>query len=170
MFRRLAAFVAIAAAALFVSAGSASANYTPTTAPGTTSSSTVHVGGSVVFSYTGGQYAPGTQLTYSVTYGTHTTVVGHGVATAQGNFSTPITLRRPGLATLTATGLTSTGGTLTVTATVRVLAPAAAAAGTPALPRTGSDLGTQLWIAGGLLAAGGSLVLLSVSRRRHARA
>jgi LPXTG-motif cell wall-anchored protein len=44
---------------------------------------------------------------------------------------------------------------------------AGSSAGAAALPRTGSDLGTQLWIGAGLLALGGSLVALTVARRRE---
>ncbi|HET8617224.1 MAG TPA: hypothetical protein VFL94_17010 [Actinomycetales bacterium] len=165
MFRKLAAIIAVAAAALFVGAGSASA-YTPTTAQGTTSASTVTAGGSVVFSYSGGGYAPGTDITIAVSYGQSGGVVGSTTADANGNFSTRVTLSQAGTATLIASGAARDGGTLNVTAQVRVLA-AGAAAGGSGLPRTGSELGTQLWIAGGLLAAGGSLVLLSVARRRQ---
>jgi LPXTG-motif cell wall-anchored protein len=174
----------VAAAALFVSAGSASAEYEPSTAQGTTNVSTVSDGGTVNFAYNGGQYLPGTRISVSVTYGgssvgggpgstglmlaPRTAVVGSATADARGNFSTSVTLTEPGLATLSASGADRNGGTLVVTTQVRVLAAGAAAgAGGAALPRTGSDLGTQLWIAAGLLALGGSLVALTVARRRE---
>jgi LPXTG-motif cell wall-anchored protein len=184
MLRKLAALVAIATAALFVSAGSASAEYTPTTEQGTTSRSAVGEGGAVLFAYDGGDFAPGARLTISVTYNTNvgggpgssglvlaprTGVVGTTTADASGNFSTTVELTQPGLATLTASGEARDGGTLNVVTTVRVLAAgsAAAGAGSAALPRTGSDLGTQLWIAAGLLAVGAGLLALTVARRRE---
>ena len=186
MFRRLAALVAIATAALFVSAGAASADYVPGSSQGATNRATVTINGHVVFYYHGRQYAPRGPITITVTnhgrsvgggpgstglmLAPRTDVVGHIRADAKGNFSTEVTLSEPGLATLTASGLDRQGDTLKVVTQVRVLAAGAAAGtGAAALPRTGSDFGTQLWIAGGLLAAGGGLVLLSVARRRHAR-
>jgi LPXTG-motif cell wall-anchored protein len=185
MFRRLAALVAVATAALFVSAASASANYTPDTQPGVTSISVVRANGDVIFQYNRGGYIPGKTVTITVTVpgknvgggpgargllmAPRTAVVGSVKADAKGNFRTTVTLTTPGLNTLTASGPARNGGMLNVVTQVRVLAAGSAAGtGAAALPRTGSDLGTQLWIAGGLLAAGGSLVLLSVARRRHA--
>lgn len=189
MFRKLAALVALATAALFVSAGSASAEYTPTTESGTTSQSTVTDGGVVDFSYTGGDFLPGTPITISVSYtgsnvgggrgssglllAPRTGVVGSTTASASGNFSTTVKLTEPGLATLTASGAARDGGTLNVVTQVRVLAAAGSSAGVggAALPRTGSDIGTQLWIGAGLLALGVGLVGGTVARRReHARA
>jgi LPXTG-motif cell wall-anchored protein len=186
MFRKLAALVAIATAALFVSAGSASAEYTPTTEQGTTSRSTVTEGGTVVFSYDGGDFVPGTPITISVTYNNNvgggagssglmlaprTAVVGTTTADANGNFDTTVELTEPGLATLTASGAARDGGTLNVVTQVRVLAAGSAAGtggtGGAALPRTGSDIGTQLWIGAGLLALGASLVALTVARKRE---
>jgi LPXTG-motif cell wall-anchored protein len=185
MFRKLAVLVAIATAALFVSAGSASAEYTPTTEQGTTSRSTVTEGGTVAFSYDGGDFVPGTPITISVTYhnnvgggagssglmlAPHTAVVGSTTADANGNFETTVELTEPGLATLTASGAARDGGTLNVVTQVRVLAAGSAAGagtGSAALPRTGSDIGTQLWIGAGLLALGASLVALTVARKRE---
>lgn len=188
MIRRFAALVALATAALFVSAGSAAAEYTPSTEQGATSQSTVSEGGAVVFSYDGGDFLPGSRVTISVTYNTNvgggpgssglvlaprTGVVGSTTANASGNFSTTVELTQAGLATLTASGAARDGGTLNVVTTVRVLASGSAAgsaagAGSAALPRTGSELGTQLWIGAGLLALGAGLVALSVARRREA--
>jgi LPXTG-motif cell wall-anchored protein len=97
-----------------------------------------------------------------------TAVVGNIRADAKGNFSTEVKLTEPGLATLTASGPDRQGGTLNVVTQVRVLAAGAAAGtGAAALPRTGSDIGTQLWIGAGLLALGGSIVALTVARRRE---
>jgi LPXTG-motif cell wall-anchored protein len=184
MVRKLAALVTIAVAALFVSAGAASAEYEPGSAQGVTNRATVSINGHVVFFYTGGQYHPHGPITISVT--THgrsvgggpgstglmlaprTAVVGNIKADAKGNFSTEVTLSEPGLATLTASGPDRQGGTLNVVTQVRVLAAGAAAGtGAAALPRTGSDIGTQLWIGAGLLALGGSIVALTVARRRE---
>lgn len=185
MFRRLAALVAIATAALFVSAGSASADYTPDVVPGRVNISVVRVNGQVIFQSARGAFNPHRTVIVTVTVpgknvgggpgsqgllmAPRTEVVGTVKTDAKGNFRTTVTLDTPGLNTLTATGPARDGGTLKVVSQVRVLAAGAAAGtGAAALPRTGSDLGTQLWIAGGLLAAGGSLVLLSVARRRRA--
>jgi LPXTG-motif cell wall-anchored protein len=184
MLRKFAAVVAIALAALFVNAGAASAEYAPGSAQGQTNRSTVTINRAVVFSYHGGQFRPHTVVTVTVTHGARsvgggpgstglmlaprTAVVGNIHADAKGNFSTEVKLTEPGLATLTASGADRKGGTLNVVTQVRVLgAGSAAGAGAAALPRTGSDIGTQLWIGAGLLALGGSIVALTVARRRE---
>lgn len=166
MVRRLAAVMAVLAAAVFVSAGAASAEYTPTTSTGTVSSATVSAGGSVNFC--GGGFAPSSKISISV----NDTAVGSDTADSGGNFCHRVTIRGAGTFVLSARGVNAQGGTNVVTATVLGVAAstgggAGAGAGGSGLPRTGSDLGTQLWAGAGLLALGAGLVALSVARRRE---
>ena len=165
MARRIAALFALALAAFFVApaaAQAAPAGYGPTSQPGSVSSGTVTVGGTVVFS--GGGFAAGA----TVTIRANGQVVGTVTADAQGHFSFTYHADQAGVVKLTATGAKAGGGTLTVHATVRVLAAKSNNAGaTGHLPRTGSELGTQLWLAAGLLALGGGLVAVTVTRRRQ---
>lgn len=160
MLRRLAALIAVAAAALFVSAGTASAAYTPTTSTGTVSSATVALGGTVNFC--GGGFAANSAVDIAV----DDAAVGSTTADASGNFCFSVTISSAGTHVLSATGVNADGGTNVVTATVLGVSGAAAGGGA-VLPRTGSDLGTQLWIGAGLLALGAGLVALSVARRRE---
>jgi LPXTG-motif cell wall-anchored protein len=162
MVRRIALFIAVAAAALFASAGAANA-YTSTTSTGTVSSATVTSGGSVNFC--GGGFAAGSSIAITV----NDVAAGSDTASSTGSFCHRVTIQGTGTFVLSARGVNAQGGANVVTATVLgVKAAAAAGAGAGgALPRTGSDLGTQIWIAGGLLALGGGLVALTVARRRE---
>lgn len=158
MLRRLAALIAVAAAALFASAVTASAAYTPTTSTGTVSSTTVALGGTVNFCGSG--FAAGSTIDIAL----DDVAVGSDTADGAGKFCFQVEIDTAGTHVLSATGVNALGGTHVVTATVLGVT---ASAGGSALPRTGSDLGTQLWIGAGLLALGGGLVALSVARRRE---
>jgi LPXTG-motif cell wall-anchored protein len=162
MVRRIALLIAVAAAALFASAGAANA-YTTTTSTGTVSSATVTSGGSVNFC--GGGFAAGSGIAISV----NDAVAGSDTASSSGSFCHRVTIQGTGTFVLSARGVNAQGGVNVVTATVLGVkaAGAGAAAGGAVLPRTGSDVGTQMWIAGGLLALGGGLVALTVARRRE---
>jgi LPXTG-motif cell wall-anchored protein len=161
MVRRIAALIAVAAAALFASAGAANA-YTTTTSTGTVSSATVTSGGSVTFC--GGGFEAGSTITITV----NDAAAGTDTASSTGTFCAEVTIQGTGTFLLRAQGVNPDGGVNVVTATVLgVQAAAAGSGGGAALPRTGSDLGTQIWIAAGLLALGGGLVALTVARRRE---
>jgi LPXTG-motif cell wall-anchored protein len=160
MVRRIAALLAVAAAALFASAGAANA-YTTTTSTGTVSSATVTAGGSVNFC--GGGFAADSSISITV----NDAAAGSDTASSTGTFCHQVTIQGTGTFVLSARGVNPEGGVNVVTATVLGVQAGAAAGGGAALPRTGSDLGTQIWIAAGLLALGGGLVALTVARRRE---
>jgi hypothetical protein len=86
--------------------------------------------------------------------------LGSTTAADDGSFSATLTIPS-GLDDGTYTLIASSGGEVLATATVRVLA----AAGTGALPFTGSDVAPGLAIGATLIVAGG-LLLLAVRRRR----
>lgn len=161
MVRRLLAVLAAVAASFFVLAGPASAAptaYTPTTAPGTVSDASPAAG--ATFTFAGDGFAAGATVTI--------TLAGDQIATATANsngaFS--VSVKAPtaaGTYVLAANGTGADGAPLSVTATIQVLAASGSAAG---LPRTGTEVATQLWIAGGLLALGAGLIALTVVRRR----
>lgn len=176
MTRRLAALFALAFA-LFSLSTTTAHGYGAVQEPGTVSAGTVESGGSVSFS--GDGFAAGAELEISVSFDDGSVDdLGTVDADDDGAFATEVTLDRSGVAVLSATGADADGGVLTVTAEVRVLAASSgddgadddgAGGGDSAggLPRTGADgLGAQVWMGVGLLALGGGLVALTVSRRR----
>lgn len=119
-------------------------------------------------------------------------VAGVVHADAAGRYTVTLTLTVPGRTTLTATGLAPDGATLEDVAFVTVLSSGSsggngsggsggngsgsngaggngsgAGGGSNSLPRTGADnVASELWIAGGLLTAGGAGLVVSKSRRR----
>lgn len=173
MTRRLAALFALAFA-LFSLSTTTAHGYGAVQEPGTVSAGTVESGGSVSFS--GDGFAAGAELEISVSFDDGSVDdLGTVDADDDGAFATEVTLDRSGVAVLSATGADADGGVLTVTAEVRVLAASSGGADDGAgggdsaggLPRTGADgLGAQVWMGVGLLALGGGLVALTVSRRR----
>lgn len=199
MFRRLLVVAAASAAVLVVTpvAAFAGTTYVVVTQPAQVSASTVGAGGAVTFGGPG--FAADTPVAVDVTYisgGTGqsapivTRVVSTGRANSAGVFSTTLTLTAPGVAQLTATGLTPESTTLKLTSSVTVLAAGdsqsggsgssgsgstgsddissgSGSASGSSLPRTGANnVGMELWLAGGLLAVGGALASVSVARRR----
>lgn len=163
MIRRLLALVAVSAAALFAFAGPAAAapGYTPTAAAGTVSTSTPQAGGTFVFAGSG--FAPGAVVSISI----GGKDVANRAANASGAFSARLTApSTPGTYVVAGTGTGANGGTRTVSATIQVLGSQAGAG----LPRTGIELGSQLWIAGGLVALGALLISLTAVRRRRGTA
>lgn len=161
MFRRIAAVSALALAALLAVAAPASA-YGPTSGGGTVSDSSVAPGGSVQFCGQG--FQGGTDITVTVDGDQVTTTT----ADDDGSFCVKVTLpSAAGSYVVMGSGLGANGEVRTVSSTVQVLAAGAnGGTGGSDLPRTGSEIGTQLWIAGGLLAFGAGLVALTVVRRR----
>ena len=167
--RKAFAILTLALAALLAVPGAASADhdgddtpdsYQAQTAPGQVDPGTVTDGGTVTFSGCG--FAPGATVTIAEDGQREGTVT----AGSNGCFSTTVTVNGAGSSVLTATGADADGGTLTVTATVRVLA---ASGGTGGLAATGADgTTTQVWAGIGLLGLGAGMVALTVSRRRFA--
>lgn len=160
MVRRLLAVLGVLAASLFLLAGPAAAlpAYNPTTANGTVSDASPAPGST--FTFSGSGFRPGSTVTISL--------AGDEVATvkadASGAFSVQLTApTNGGSYQLVASGVGPDGASRTVTATIRVVAGAAGG-----LPRTGTEVATQLWIAGGLVAFGAGLIALTVVRRRDA--
>jgi LPXTG-motif cell wall-anchored protein len=107
-------------------------------------------------------YAPGSTVT--LTFTSDPVTVATVTADAAGHFSTPV--RIPSNATLgghtiTSTGPAAAGGTLTLSASLTVVAPGAAAQGRAgALAFTGSsDTMPLLWIGFAALVAGATLVV-----------
>lgn len=105
-----------------------------------------------------------------------------GVTTdGSGAFSTSVTLNTLGLATITASGLNSSGGTRTLIATVEVVAEGggvgggagsgagsegSGVGGTGSLPNTGASVLLPVTI-GGILLLGGVGLVTVVRRRKH---
>lgn len=166
MVRRLLALVAVVAASFFAFAGpAAAADYTPTTATGAVSDASPAVGHPVVFSAAGFRVSSTVAISLA---GRHVTDV---TADVKGAVSATVTApSAAGTYVLAASGVAADGAPRTVTVSIRVLGAQAAsavpAAGTSGLPRTGTEVATQLWIGGGLLAFGAGLVALTVVRRR----
>ena len=172
--RKLFAILTLALAALLVMPASAHAGngdgYETQTAPGQVDPGTVTDGGQTVFSGCG--FEPGATITIAEDGETEGTVT----AGEDGCFSTTVTVNGAGNSVLTATGASADGGTLVVSATVRVLAASGGAGGTGGdadggLPRTGAEgTATQVWAGIGLLGLGAGMIALTVSRRRVATA
>lgn len=140
---------AIAGGLLAITAGNAYAVDYPATA-GTLSMSSVTSTGATI---AGCGFAAGATVTIQV----DSADVGTTLATAEGCISTTVAFSA-GAHTVTATGLSSTGGTLTLTATV------ADPGSTGGLPRTGANSLLVGGIALAMLAVGGLFAV--VTRRR----
>jgi len=166
MVRRLLALVAVLAASFFAFAGpAAAADYTPTTVTGAVSDASPAAGHTVLFSAAGFRASSPVAISISGRHVADVTADAKGAVSASVN--APST---SGTYVLAATGVAADGSPRTVAVTIRVLGAQAAsvvpAAGTSALPRTGTEVATQLWIGGGLLAFGAGLVALTIVRRR----
>jgi LPXTG-motif cell wall-anchored protein len=144
---------ALVAVSLVALAGPASASYEPT---GTVSVSNPAPAPGGALTVTGSGYAPLSQVT--ITIGAAQTVLSTVMTTADGSFSTSVTIPATltGTQTLTATGLNPVGSTRVLAATLNV-------GGTP-LPATGSDT-TVLLVAGAVVVAVGAGLVVT-SRRR----
>lgn len=164
MFRRLVTLFALALAGLFLSASTAhaSGNYEVSTGAGTVSTTTVSAGEKVTFSGSG--FAAGSEIVIAVNGDRVTTVR----ADSTGRFTVSLAVGSySGSVVLSATGVTPDGAPRVVTATITVVGADQASAAGGGLPRTGTDVIAQLWVAGGLIALGAGMVALTVVRRRE---
>jgi LPXTG-motif cell wall-anchored protein len=135
-------------------AGTASAQYPPSTGTGTVSRSTVESGGTVEFC--GDGFEPGSEVIIE----DNGTEVGTATADGDGEFCITLTLTGAGTHLLTGTGTGAAGEVRVVSATVTVVAAGG-------LPRTGSDTILPAVGIGVLLAALGTVLVLAVRRRRQ---
>ena len=187
MIKRFLAVMAATVAVLAASGGAALAQYPPTSGTGAVSATTITVGGFVDFS--GGGFAPGSDVTVSVNTAVYATVVASGAsssalggssahfvtaafaqpaaATSSASFKVRITMDKVGTYTLTGAGVGPAGNAHVVTATVTVI-PAAATKATndSTLPFTGSSVLVPGLIIGLTMVAGGFVLLTSVRSRK----
>jgi len=147
----------LAAACLLAVASPAAASYEPT---GTVTVSHTAPAPGAAITVTGSGYAPLSQVT--ITIGTAQTVLSTVMTTADGSFSTSVTIPASlaGSQTLSATGLNPVGSTRVLAATLNV-------GGTP-LPATGSDT-TVLLVAGAVVVAVGAGLVVTSRRRTPVR-
>lgn len=180
MSRRSTAALTAAAAVAAVLGGAATPALAATTAPAypvlpepvTVRPGAVEVGQPVVF--TGLGYSPRATVDLTTSWeGTPPArvlaerAVRHGGADKAGRFTQTVVPDRVGTLVLVSVGR-GASGTVKRTATVTVLpkVDAAAAASPGSLPRTGpAGLGTELWVALGLVVVGGGVFAASRSHR-----
>ncbi len=188
MIKRFLAVMAATVAVLAASGGAALAQYPPTYGTGAVSSTTIVVGGFVDFS--GGGFAPGSDVTVSIDSAVYATVVANGASssalgsskahfataayaqpaasTNAASFKIRITMEKVGEYTLTGAGVDPAGIPHVVTADVTVIPAAAATKATDdsSLPFTGSSVLVPGLIIGLTMVAGGFVLLTSVRSRK----
>lgn len=165
MLKQLITAGALAAAVTF--SGAAAHAYTPYT-PEKPKTVSAPVGD---YTVKASGYAPGSTVTISVktASGTKTYTT---TADASGNISYTVKLATAGSYTITASGQDSSGAAVESTQTVTAATPTTSTGGSGStsgkkLAKTGpSDLGPQLWMGSGLVAAGAALVGVMYTRRQ----
>lgn len=170
------AAVVIAAAAIIAAPAAASA-YTPSgPTAGISASGSFAPGGTITL--VAGGYAPGTQVSFTVTgeNGAAITLAMVKFASSTSPVFGPYAANSSGVATSPGIVLPSNAaGTYTVTATASGYAAqttqftVGSSAGGGGLPNTGFDAGSMLgvWIGGGVLLLGGVLVTVFAARRER---